>query len=58
MAKNKPKQTPRPERAAKPACLEGKWNFSPDVPIYDFFKDRTRKTRATSGKSSRTSSSA
>jgi hypothetical protein len=43
MAKNKPKQTPRPERAAKPACLEGKWNFSPDVPIYDFFEDRDPK---------------
>ena len=26
------------QRPAKPACLEGKWTFGPDVPTDDFFE--------------------
>ena len=41
MAKRKKKRRPeRPERPEKPACLEGKWQFGPDVPTYDFFEHR------------------
>lgn len=32
------KKKRRPQRPAKPACLEGKWHFDPDVPTYDFFE--------------------
>jgi hypothetical protein len=34
----------RKQKAAKPACLEGKWTFDRDVPTYDFFegKDLTK----------------
>jgi hypothetical protein len=32
------KKNRRPQRPAKPACLEGKWQFDPDVPTYDFLE--------------------
>jgi hypothetical protein len=35
------KKKRRPERPAKPACLEGKWHFDPDVPTYDLFEHRS-----------------
>src|SRR3954447_26327276 len=39
MARKKKKQRPtRPARPTKPACLEGKWQFGPDVPTYDYFE--------------------
>ncbi len=38
MARRKKKH--RPARPTKPACLEGKWHFSPEVPTYDFFEHR------------------
>jgi hypothetical protein len=34
------KKKQRPSRPEKPACLEGRWHFDPDVPTYDLFEHR------------------
>ena len=36
----KTNRSARPARPKKPACLENKWQFGPDVPTYDFFEHR------------------
>jgi hypothetical protein len=43
------KKKRRPERPSKPACLEGKWHFDPDVPTYDFFEHQNLEDQSDLG---------
>src|SRR4051812_22363110 len=38
MSRKKKHRPSKPLRPTRPACLEGRWHFDPDVPTYDFFK--------------------
>jgi hypothetical protein len=40
MSRKKKQRPSSPMRPTKPACLEGRWHFDPDVPTYDFFEHR------------------
>ena len=40
------KEEHRPERPARPACLEGKWHFGPDVPTYNLFEHRNPENQS------------
>ena len=39
----------RPERPSRPACLEGKWHFDPDVPTYDLFEHQNPEDQSDLG---------